>query len=105
MSASCAGFSPKERRSLVADAVRAGKFKLHEMGQAASPDRESVSTVPLAKLYRELRSVSVRAFLEGQPAAATEIADSFPRKPPAPRTKVRDSSPQKRSFRRDKRFK
>lgn len=66
--------------SLAAELLKRSAAKLHEMGQAASPDVESVSTVPLANLYRELRSVSVRALLEGQAAAATVIADRLPRK-------------------------
>jgi hypothetical protein len=79
--------------------------KLLEMGQAVSRDGKSDVPVALAGLYRELRSVSVKALLEGQAAAATRIADSLPRKLPRKRKDAGSSSPKKAPARRVKRLK
>jgi DNA-binding PadR family transcriptional regulator len=79
--------------------------KLLEMGQAVSRDGKSDVPVALAGLYRELRSVSVKALLEGQAAAATRIADSLPRKLPMKRKDAGSSSPKKAPVRRVKRLK
>ncbi len=56
--------------SSAADLIKGSAAKLREMAQAASRHNESVAPVPLAGLYRELRSTSVRVVLEGQAAAA-----------------------------------
>lgn len=79
--------------------------KLLEMGQAVSKDGKSDGPVGLAGLYRELRSVSVKALLEGQAAAAATIADSLPRKLPMKRKDAGGSSPKKAPLRRVKRLK
>jgi hypothetical protein len=79
--------------------------KLLEMGQAVSRDSESHAPLALAGLYRELRSVSVKALLEGQAAAATRIAGSLPRKLPMKRKDAGSSSPKKAPVRRVKRLK
>jgi hypothetical protein len=55
-------------------------------------------------LYRELRSVSVKALLEGQAAAATTIADSLPRKLSGKPKEAGTPSPKKASPRRIKRL-
>lgn len=61
--------------------LKRSAVKLLEMGQAVSKG-ESDGPIGLAGFYHELRSVSVKALLEGQAAAATTIADSLPRKLP-----------------------
>ena len=79
--------------------------KLLEMGQAISPGTEPHAPIALARLYRELRSVSVRALVEAQATAATTIADNLPRKLSGKRREP-GSSPSKRApLRRVKRLK
>lgn len=65
--------------SSAADFVQRSAGKLLQMAEGASPDKQP-ATVALAWLYRELRSVSVKAVFDGQAAAATAIADRLPRK-------------------------
>jgi len=75
-----------------------------EMGKRISRDGEPDAPVALASLYRELRSVSVRALLEAQAAAAVTIADSLPRKLPRRQKLAGGSVPRKASPRRVKRL-
>jgi len=79
--------------------------KLLEMGHAVSKESKSDAPVALAGLYRELRSISVRALLEGQAAAAATIADSLPRKLPMKRKDAGGSSSKKAPLGRVKRLK
>jgi DNA-binding PadR family transcriptional regulator len=78
--------------------------KLLEMGQAVSRDK-SDAPVALAGVYRELRSLSVKALLEGQAAAATTIAERLPRKLSMKRKDAGSSSPNKAPLTRIKRLK
>jgi DNA-binding PadR family transcriptional regulator len=89
--------------SSAAGMLKGSAGKLLQMAEAASRDNESTATVPLAGWYRELRSVSVRALLEGQAAAATLIADSLLRKLPGTAPKTSHASSKKASSRRVKR--
>jgi DNA-binding PadR family transcriptional regulator len=76
--------------------------RMLEMGRAMSENTESPASVPLASLYRELRSVSVKALLEGQAVAAKKIADSLPRKVSGKRNEAVNSSLWKAPSRRIK---
>jgi DNA-binding PadR family transcriptional regulator len=78
--------------------------KLLDMGQALSSDKPA-APVGLAGLYRELRSVSVKALLDGQATAAKTIADSLPRKLSGKRREAGSSSPKKAPLGRIKRLK
>lgn len=53
--------------------------KMQEPKEELSAGNESDTSAPLATLYRELRSVSVRAQLEAQATAAITMASSLPR--------------------------
>jgi hypothetical protein len=91
--------------SSAAHLLRQSAAKLLEMGQAASRDSESDIAAPLARAYRQLRSISVGFLLEGQAAAAAAIVDSLPRKLSAKRKKKASSSPKKVPSTRVKRLK
>ncbi len=90
--------------SSAADLLKRSAGKLVHMAEAATRDNEFSGTAPLAGRYRQLRSISVRAVLEGQAAAATVIADVLLRKLPGTGPKPRHSSPKKASSRRVKRL-
>lgn len=76
-----------------------------EVAHAEARESESSDSVPLAASYRELRSISVRALLEGQADAAKAIADRLPRKLSGKRKETGNSSPEKATSKRDKRLK
>ncbi len=82
--------------------LKASAAKLLDMAHAVPLDRESNVTA-LAGLYRQLRSVSVKALLKAQATAAIKIADSIPPIPPARREKASYSDQEKTSSKRDKR--
>ena len=79
--------------------------KLLEMGQAISTGTEPHAPIALARLYRDLRSISVRALLDGQATAATTMAESLPRKLSGKRRGASSSSPKKAPLGRIKRLK
>jgi hypothetical protein len=89
--------------SSAAEMLKRSAGKLLQMAEVASRNNESGATVPLAGWYRELRSVSVRALLEGKAAAATVIADSLLTKLPGTGPKASHPSPKNASSRRVKR--
>ena len=91
--------------SLAVEMIKQSAAKMLEMGEAISRDSDALAPVSLAGMYRRLRSVSARALLEGQAAAATAIADGLPRKLPTQRKEANDSSRGKASSRRVKRLK
>lgn len=79
--------------------LRQSADMLIEIEQPAVADTKS-NVSSLASLYRELRSISVRAVLEGQAAAAATIADNLPRKlsgiPKLPSNTSRGAAPRRR---------
>jgi DNA-binding PadR family transcriptional regulator len=91
--------------SLAVELVKQSAAKMLDMGQAVSKASDALTPVSLAGLYRELRSISVRALLEGQGAAAIEIAERLPRKLLTKRKGAIRSSPKKASSGRVKRLK
>jgi DNA-binding PadR family transcriptional regulator len=79
--------------------------KMIEMGHAVSEDRWSDASVPLAGLYRELRSISVRGLLQGQAAAASAVAGCLPRRLPGKSKSASNPTSRRASVRRVKRLK
>jgi hypothetical protein len=84
--------------------LRRSAARMVEMAKTAVGENETDNTIRLAAVYRGLRSVSVRALLEGQAAAAMTMADSLPRRVPERRNDAGSSTFKKRSSGRVKRL-
>lgn len=90
--------------SLAAQMLRRSASSMLELRKRVGREGESDSSIPLAGVYRDMRSISVRALLEAQAAAAITMADSLPRKLSGSRKVAGSSSPKRASPRRVKRL-
>lgn len=84
--------------------LRRSAARMLEMGKAIAKENEADVSVPLASVYRELRSISVTALLEAQAAAAITMADNLPRKLAGRSGEATNSPSRKASRRRVKRL-
>jgi DNA-binding PadR family transcriptional regulator len=66
-------------RRVAVEFLRESAYKKLETQEAAEPDGDPLKSVPLARLYSEMRSAAAKALLKAECSVIRAMADSLPR--------------------------